>query len=204
MVILVLDHHPIISEMILMLIRRVNSQARVLTARTFKQLNALIDKIEEVNVVIMEPQSIGCSGSLSVALIAQRLPNAQIIVITDAEKNPTNKPYLGSGAHRVIFKKDKVSRIYASLQETLNPLACEEQTVSDPVQILTISKRHLQLINLLAKGCTNQQIAELLNLSEHTIKVHFYRLYKKLGVKNRLQALHFARTNGLLLDDPGN
>jgi len=44
----------------------------------------------------------------------------------------------------------------------------------------------------------NKDIADKLTISEHTVKVHFWRLFRRLGVNSRTQALHFARTNGWL------
>jgi DNA-binding NarL/FixJ family response regulator len=41
-------------------------------------------------------------------------------------------------------------------------------------------------------------MAQRLEISEDTVKVHMWRLYKRIGVSSRTQALHYARTNGLL------
>ena len=49
-----------------------------------------------------------------------------------------------------------------------------------------------------ANGMSNRDIATDLEISEHTVKVHLWRLFRRLGVKSRTQALHYARTNGLL------
>ena len=43
-----------------------------------------------------------------------------------------------------------------------------------------------------------KNIADKLAISEHTVKVHFWRLFRRLGVNSRTQALYFARTNGWL------
>jgi DNA-binding NarL/FixJ family response regulator len=61
-----------------------------------------------------------------------------------------------------------------------------------------LSKRQTQLIAMLDKGMSNRDIATDLEISEHTVKVHLWRLFRRLGVKSRTQALHYARTNGLL------
>ena len=61
-----------------------------------------------------------------------------------------------------------------------------------------LSKRQTQLIAMLDQGMSNRDIATELDISEHTVKVHLWRLFRRLGVKSRTQALHHARTNGLL------
>ena len=61
-----------------------------------------------------------------------------------------------------------------------------------------LSKRQKQLIVMLDEGLSNREIAERLGISEHTVKVHLWRLFRRLGVKSRTQTLHFARMNGLL------
>lgn len=198
--IFVLDHHPLMCEMVTMIIHRIHPQAHVVAVNTFRQLNSLIDKNDEADAVIIEPQSIGCIGFLSVAHIAERLPKSRIIVITDAELDPADNRYLQIGAHHVISKKDKVSKVASALQEILNPRPFDEQAASAPIDILKVTKRHQQLINLLGQGCTNLQMAQRLDISEQTIKVHLYRLYKILGVKNRLQAVKFAKNNGWMMN----
>lgn len=105
-----------------------------------------------------------------------------------------------NGAHHVISKKDKINKITTTLQEILHPQSLNVNSSLIKVDILKISKRHRQLINMLGQGYSNSQIAERLDISEHTVKVHFYRLYKILGVSSRLQALNFAKSNGWLVD----
>lgn len=63
-----------------------------------------------------------------------------------------------------------------------------------------LTRRQLQLLALLRSGMSNHEMALALNISEHTVKVHFWRLFKRMGVSNRLQALHKAVQSGLLTD----
>ena len=51
---------------------------------------------------------------------------------------------------------------------------------------------------MLDKGMSNRDIATELQISEHTVKVHLWRLFRRLNVKSRSQASHLARTQGLL------
>ena len=74
----------------------------------------------------------------------------------------------------------------------------EAQEDAAPAGPTKLSKRQKQLILMLDQGLSNREIAEKLDISEHTVKVHFWRLFRRLGVNSRTQALHFARTNGWL------
>jgi len=55
------------------------------------------------------------------------------------------------------------------------------------------------LILMLDRGLSNRDIAAELSISEHTVKVHLWRLFRRLGVKSRTQTLHFARMHGFLM-----
>gem|GEM_PF-190392 len=61
-----------------------------------------------------------------------------------------------------------------------------------------LTKREKQLLIKLLEGATNQMIAESLHVSEHTVKSHLYNIFKKIGVKNRLQASHWAKDNNIV------
>lgn len=72
--------------------------------------------------------------------------------------------------------------------------------VRNEVQItqLGISKRELEVLLLLGKGLSNQEIADTLFVSQNTIKTHTSRLFEKLDVKNRTQAMLKAQEMGLI------
>ncbi|MGD2027375.1 MAG: LuxR C-terminal-related transcriptional regulator, partial [Anaerolineales bacterium] len=64
-----------------------------------------------------------------------------------------------------------------------------------------LSNRELEVLSLIAEGCTNQEIAQELYLSLYTVKSHARNIYSKLGVKNRTEAVAKARLFGLLPQD---
>lgn len=59
---------------------------------------------------------------------------------------------------------------------------------------IKLTKRERQILKLIKEGATNLDIAENLELSEHTIKSHLYNVYKKIGVRNRLEASNWVRS----------
>ena len=61
-----------------------------------------------------------------------------------------------------------------------------------------LSEREIEVLQLIAEGLTNQEAANRLYLSLHTVKAHARNIYGKLGVKNRTQAVAKARALGIL------
>jgi DNA-binding NarL/FixJ family response regulator len=59
-----------------------------------------------------------------------------------------------------------------------------------------LSQREEQVLDLLAHGMSNRDLARTLKLSEHTVKNHLFRIFDKLGVSNRMEAVLYAISNG--------
>jgi two-component system nitrate/nitrite response regulator NarL len=71
-----------------------------------------------------------------------------------------------------------------------------------------LSKRELQVVHCLAEGLSNRQIAERLELSQHTVKNHLFRVFDKLGVSSRIELLSMTLSQAVpgqsMLDDSKN
>jgi DNA-binding CsgD family transcriptional regulator len=67
--------------------------------------------------------------------------------------------------------------------------------MTEATKPIKLSKRQKQLFPMLDQGLSNRDIAEKLDISEHTVKVHFWRLFTRIGVNSRGQALKWWRTN---------
>jgi len=81
---------------------------------------------------------------------------------------------------------EKEVTVYRSPNETFIP---DEQMIRN----LGISQRELEVLNLMAAGATNQEIADQLFVSLNTIKTHTSRLFEKLDVKRRTQAIEKSK-----------
>ncbi|MGO3699802.1 LuxR C-terminal-related transcriptional regulator [Halomonas sp. 111] len=58
-----------------------------------------------------------------------------------------------------------------------------------------LTNREIEIISLLKAGSSNQQIADRLFVSEHTVKSHLYNIFRKINVHNRIQALNWIHQN---------
>jgi LuxR family transcriptional regulator, maltose regulon positive regulatory protein len=69
---------------------------------------------------------------------------------------------------------------------------------AQPADLAALSERELEVLQQIAEGRTDREIADRLYLSLHTAKVHARNIYSKLDVSNRTQAVARARELGLL------
>jgi DNA-binding NarL/FixJ family response regulator len=76
-------------------------------------------------------------------------------------------------------------------------LNAEAEEGEAPVEALT--ERETQILQLLARGLANKQIAAALGISEHTVKFHVSSIYAKLGATNRTEAVRKGLQRGLVL-----
>ena len=77
---------------------------------------------------------------------------------------------------------------------SLEPFALDEQRL----KLLGITKRELEILDLIARGMSNREIAEKLFVSENTVKTHSSRLFDKLGAKRRTQAVQLGKEMRLI------
>jgi len=132
-----------------------------------------------------------------VIAVKEVYPNVPIAVYSASPAADMEEACIEAGADTYIEK----SASSAELTAALRGLLMADSEAEEPVAATAsgkLSKRQTQLIAMLDKGMSNRDIAAELEISEHTVKVHLWRLFRRLGVKSRTQALHHARSHGLL------
>ena len=80
----------------------------------------------------------------------------------------------------------------------LLPAVAPREPVETSHSSETLSARELAVLQLIAQGCSNQEISNQLFISLHTVKTHARRIHSKLGVERRTQAVAKAKTLGLM------
>ena len=192
--IFVIDDHPLMRDAIVMLARRVRPDIQVVE---LDRLGAVNDAVlsqglpELVCLDLKLPDAHGVSG---VAQIKKQFPNVPLVVLSASPASEFEDQALEAGADVYIEKSAGASEIANALKLLI--LGDSEFDVPQPTEKL--SKRQKQLLVMLDKGMSNRDIAVAINISEHTVKVHLWRLFRRLNVKSRSQASHLARTTGLL------
>ena len=87
-------------------------------------------------------------------------------------------------------------KLLAAFSEPASANEPKENAIHEP-----LSERELDILQLIATGRSNKEIAAILVIALSTVKSHINNLYGKLGARNRVQAIAIARSSGLLSED---
>ncbi len=197
MSIYVIDDHPLMRDAIVMVLRRLRPAENIVELERLDKLASAVKQHGAPDLFCLDlklPDTTGVSGVIAVK---QAYPEVPIAVYSASPAADMEEACIEAGADTYIEK----SAGSAELTAALRGLLMAGSDVEEPAQASNnskLSKRQTQLIAMLDRGMSNRDIAAELEISEHTVKVHLWRLFRRLAVKSRTQALHYARTNGLL------
>ena len=191
----VIDDHPMVRQMIGMLLRRLRPASKVVELEKFSELQAALIKNGEPELFVLDLLLPGVKGATAISDVKKMYPEIPLVVLSAMPSGEARDACLEAGADLYIEKSSPPNDISAAIQGLMSADANFEEMAPTDTKL---SKRQKQLIVMLDRGLSNRDIAAELSISEHTVKVHLWRLFRRLGVKSRTQTLHFARTHGLL------
>ena len=199
MTVYVIDDHPLMRDALTMLLHRVKPGLKIIPIHKLNVVESTVEKNGPPELFCLDlqlPDTLGMSG---VQVLKAKFPDIPLVVVTSSSASEYEARCLEAGADAFIEKSNSPALIIAALRSLLvNEEQAAIEDAATPAGPTKLSKRQKQLILMLDQGLSNRDIADKLEISEHTVKVHFWRLFRRLGVNSRTQALHFARTNGWL------
>ena len=192
----IIDDHPLVRQAMAMLLRRMRPASKVVELEKFSELQAAIIKNGDPELFVLDLLLPGVKGTSAVKDIKTMYANVPLAVISSMPAGEAEETCIEAGADIYIEKSTPANDITAAIQGLFAAEHGDEEVIV--VGETKLSKRQKQLIIMLDRGLSNRDIAAELEISEHTVKVHLWRLFRRLDVKSRTQTLHFARMNGLL------
>ena len=191
----IIDDHPLVRQAIGMLLRRLRPTSVVVELEKFSELPAAIIKHGTPELFVLDLLLPGVKGTSAVHDTKAMYPEVPLVVLSAMPAGEAEETCIEAGADLYIEKSSPPNDISAAIQGLMSADANFEEMAPTDTKL---SKRQKLLIVMLDRGLSNRDIAAELSISEHTVKVHLWRLFRRLGVKSRTQTLHFARTHGLL------
>jgi DNA-binding NarL/FixJ family response regulator len=197
MKIYVVDDHPLMREAVVMLFRRIAPEAVIIELDRLGPLSAKVQEFGQPDLLCLDlklPDTHGVSG---VREMRSLFPNSPIVVLSASPAADFEELSLDAGADLYLEKSSGATH----LTQALRALVHADSDSSQDSRIPTgekLSRRQRELLKLLDLGMSNRDLAERMEISEHTVKVHLWRLFRRIEVKNRSQAVHWARSRGMI------
>ncbi len=152
-------------------------------------------------VVLMDINLPGMSGIEATAHIKQHLPELQVIMVTVYRDHDQIFAALKAGASGYLLKRSTPEEVRQAIRDVRSggaPMSAEiarrvVEAFHQPAktagpETVKLSKRETEILELLTKGLANKEIADRLDISVETVRVHLRRVYEKLHVHSRTEA----------------
>jgi DNA-binding NarL/FixJ family response regulator len=192
--VLVVDDHDVVHWGFRVLLGEQPWVQRCMSARSGEEALALLPTLRP-HVALVDLFLAGESGADVCASIRRVSPDTRVLLISGSGRMspPAARAAGASGFVSKDWEAKEVARAVhmVGLGQTL----CAP-TSQLPAPLL--SEREREVLDLIAAGSTNREIASTLYLSPHTVKEHTSALYRKLGARNRAEAVQRAQRIGLL------
>jgi DNA-binding NarL/FixJ family response regulator len=154
-------------------------------------------------VVVVDEMTWPDTATLRIREISAAVPKAKIIVLGNRSESSWLRDVVEAGAHAAIAKTVEPMTLGLLVREicagtVYHAFTHGADTSRSGRAHADLTKRELEILQLVAGGASNGSIARRLWVTEQTIKFHLSNVYRKLGVANRTEASHYAHVNQLI------
>jgi DNA-binding NarL/FixJ family response regulator len=200
--VVVVDDHAVVREGIGRLLDSADGIDVVALAGDGAEAVAMVTAMDP-DVVLMDLSMPGMDGVEATRRLTAAESRASVVVLTTFGDQRHILDALRAGASGYLLKDAGPDDVIAAVRAAstggapLDPKAArvllDSRRVAEPAAELTPRER--EVLDLLATGLANKQIARRLGITERTVKAHLTRIFQQLGVTDRTQAALWARTN---------
>lgn len=205
--ILVADDHPVVRDGLVAILSTQADFELVGEAGTGREV---VRQVESLNpdVVLLDLEMPDMDGVETLQELRQRQAGTRVIVFTAFDTDERILAAVQAGAQGYLLKGAPREELFNAVRvvhaggSLLQPVVASKllRQVSDPGSSGTeaLTPRELEVLQLLARGLQNKEIAAELVISERTVKFHVSSIMGKLGAGNRTEAVTLAAQQGLI------
>ena len=207
---LIADDHPLFREALRGAILRLLPSATLREAEDTDGLYAMVEADADADLLLLDLNIPGANGFSALVYLRAQYPELPVVVVSAREEPVVMRRALDHGAMGFIPKSVDAQTLGDAVRQVLEgnrwaPAAAgnapaatpDEQEVAERIRELT--PQQFRVLQMLATGLLNKQIAFELGVAEATVKAHMSAILRKLGASNRTQAVLVA---GRLAVDP--
>ena len=203
--VLIVDDHHIVR---MGLITIINDQQEMEVIGEAGNAAEALREVEQLHpdVVLMDIRLPGESGIEATSQISKRFPNAKVVMLTSFADDSMIFRAISAGAVGYVLKQVEDEELLRAItvaargEAVLDPTVTskliarvrEAERQSDDDAFRDLSERELDVLNLVAKGKTNAEIGESLNLSDRTVGNYVSTILQKLHLTNRIELATYA------------
>lgn len=199
---LIVDDHPLYRMALRQTIASALPSARIDEAGDLASAQAQLAATPDVDLVLLDLQLPGTHGLLALGELRAAHPGVAVAILSARDDPGTVRRALAMGACGYITKHAATDELQAGLNallagESWMPPALRELLARTPrdgeaeglaSRLASLSPQQLKVLQRVAEGRLNKQIADDLGIQERTVKAHLTVVFEKLGVRNRTQA----------------
>ena len=222
--ILIADDHPLFAESLSRLVSKLDNDVETVEAGDFPEAVLMAQENAPFDLILTDLRMPGMREFEGVRALRDAAPSVPIVVVTGFESRTNLERCLEAGAQGFLPKSSQPSVMVNALRVVLlgeiyvpPSLFSSEMKPVEPTSarhvdgrslrethpnIQMLTHRQLGVLALIGQGLSNRDIAENLNISEGTVKVHVGAILKTLGVNNRTRAALLATELGLPPEGP--
>lgn len=212
----VLDRHPLwLDAMRRLLEERVHVKVVGQATNTSLALALVQEHRPDVFVAGLELGEAHAQGIACLRRAREAWPSVRTVVVSAFDDTSAIEAAFAEGAAAYCLKTadpdDLAAAIRQSFEASIYIAGVRRPTTSPPREptlraiseaLPELTRRELEILQLVAEGHSNLQLARMLWVTEQTVKFHLSNIYRKLNVSNRTEASRWAQLNGLLSSSP--
>jgi DNA-binding NarL/FixJ family response regulator len=199
--ILIVDDHPLLREGIVSLVEKQADMLIVAEASNGKEAVQLFRQ-HIPDITLMDLRLPGMDGIDAMTSIVAQFPDAKVIVLTTFSGDTQILRALKAGARGYLLKElmrkellDAIRTVQAGRKRIPPEIAAQ---IAEHASDTTLTRREIEVLQLVACGNPNKLVADKLSVTEDTIKMHVKSILSKLGASDRTHAVTIAVKRGIM------
>jgi len=213
---MLVDDHALFREGMRLVLQQLPEVVEILEAASFNEALRLSEDNPDLDLALMDLNMPGSDGAVSIRYFNQRYPHIPVMVVSGEESRSIMERVMAAGALGFVCKNSNTAVMLSALnlvlsggvyvppqllrpaEEASRQESARQDRRSTRTNEFGLTARQLEVLQCIAEGLSNKEIADRLNLAEGTVKIHVASTYQTLRVNNRMEAVRLAEQLGMI------